>query len=259
MDHIQKALEKNLANDIKNFNYKDDAIVYTHSKQHVLDSESLLQRRVVAMQKHTLESDIFRMLRTKILKQLRTNKWNSFGVTAPTKGAGKSMISVNLAISIAMEVNQTVLLVDLDLRYPKVGWYFGMEIKAGLQDYITSNKPLSEILINPGINRLVVLPGRGEITGSSEMVSAPKMRDLIAELKSRYQSRIVIFDLPPILGSADVLASMDYYDAVLLVVEEGGNKPDEVRKSLQLLSEKNLLGTVLNKSENLPSSQGYYY
>jgi Mrp family chromosome partitioning ATPase len=158
----------------------------------------------------------------------------------------------------AMEVNQTVLLVDMDLRYPKISWYFDMEVTAGLQDYINSDKPLSEILINPGISRLVVLPGKGQITDSSEMISTPKMRDLIEELKSRYQSRIVIFDLPPILGSDDVLASMDYYDAVLLVVEEGVNKPDEVKKALQLLSEKNLLGTVLNKSENPPSYQGYY-
>lgn len=258
MDHIEKALEKISANNIKNFSHRENGIVYTHSKQHSLNTEALLQRRVVAMQKHTQESDVFRMLRTKVLKQLRTNKWNSFGVTAPTKGAGKSMISVNLAIAMAMEVNQTVLLVDMDLRYPKIDWYFDMEITAGLQDYINSDKPLSEILINPGINRLVVLPGRGQITDSSEMISTPKMRNLIEELKSRYQSRIVIFDLPPILGSDDVLASMDYYDAVLLVVEEGANKPDEVKKSLQLLSEKNLLGTVLNKSENPPSYQGYY-
>lgn len=259
MNLIQKALDKN--SDINSYVQnikKNKKIVYTQSKQHLISAETLLDRRVVAMQKHTQESDVFRMLRTKILTQLRTNKWNSFAITAPTKGAGKSMIAVNLAISMAMEVNQTVLLVDADLRYPKISWYFDMKITAGLQDYILLDTPLSDILIHPSIERLMVLPGRGQVSGTSEMLSGPKMRHLVEEIKNRYQSRIIIFDLPPILGADDVLASMDYYDAVLLIVEEGGNKPDEVKKALQLLSDKNLLGTVLNKSENPPTHQGYY-
>ena len=160
----------------------------------------------------------------------------------------------------AMEVNQTVLLVDMDLKYPKVHWYFDFQVKKGLRDFILSDTPLSEILVNPGIERLVVLPGRGETSmGSSEMLTGPKMQQMIEEIKNRYQSRIIIFDMPPILASDDVLASLDYYDAMLLVVEEGGNKPDEVKTALQLLSDKSLLGTVLNKSENIPAEQKGYY
>ncbi|GAB6139480.1 CpsD/CapB family tyrosine-protein kinase [Methylosoma difficile] len=218
----------------------------------------MIERRVVAMQKHTPESDIFRMLRTKILRQLKENGWSSFGVTAPTQGAGKSMISVNLAITMAMEQNQEVLLVDLDLRYPKLHWYLDMKITTGLRDYILSDVPLADILINPGFERLTVLPGRGQAIGSSELVSAPKMQALIKEIKEVNKSKIIIFDLPPILAADDVLASMDYYDAALLVIEDGKNTPDEVTKSLQLLSETNLLGTVLNKSDNPPDHQSYY-
>ena len=237
-----------------------EEINYTQTiKQNIQLSQSeLLQRRVVAQQKYSPDASIFKMLRTKVLKKLRENQWNSFAVTAPTQGAGKSFVSVNLAIAMAMEVNQTVLLVDMDLKYPKLHWYLDMKVKSGLRDYLLSDVPLSEILINPGIERLVVLPGRGETVGSSELISGPKMRELVKDIRGQYQSRIVIFDMPPVLAADDVLASLDYYDAVLMVAEEGGNTPDEIRKSMQMLSSTNVLGTILNKSENPPEHQSYY-
>jgi len=153
----------------------------------------------------------------------------------------------------AMDVNQTVMLVDLDLRHPKVHWFFGLENEVGLRDYFLSDKPLSDILINPGIDRLTILPGRGQAIGSSEILSSPKMKQLVNELNNkRNQSRIIIYNLPPVLGSDDVLSAIDFYDALLIVVEEGKNKPDEVKQTLTLLSGKKMLGTVLTKSQNPP-------
>lgn len=265
MDRIEKAMEKVNPTIIKkgltqNRSKPQDhgEINYTQTQTQDLDQEGLIQRRVVAQQKYSPEASVFKMLRTKVLKQLRENHWNSFAVTAATQGAGKSMVSVNLAIAIAMEVNQTVLLVDMDLKYPKVGWYLGIDVKKGLRDYLDSDIPLSEILINPGIERLVVLPGRGEAVGSSEMISGLKMQEMAKEIRSRYKSRIIIFDMPPVLSADDVLASTSYYDAALLIVEEGGNTPDEVKKAIQMLSDVNLIGTVLNKSLNPPDHQTYY-
>jgi len=220
------------------------------SKQPLMSKDVLMQRRIVAMQNHTLEVDTFKILRTKILKQLKTNNWNSFGITAPTKNAGKTLISANLAMVIAKELNQTVLLVDMDLRNPKVHWYFDLNVTKGLKDYLMSNTPLLDILIKPSIDRLFILPGREKIIESSEMITSPKMHLLVEEVKNYFQPQITIFDLPPVLGLDDVLASMDYYDAILLVVEEGGNKPDDVKNSLKMLSGTNLLGTVLNKSDS---------
>ena len=267
MDRIEKAMEKAQLHtkkglkDITTIGEKPKKIeiTYTQTQVQELNQEELIQRRIIAQQKYSPEASIFKMLRTKVLKQLRDNNWNSLAVTGATQGAGKSMVAVNLAIAMAMEVNQTVLLVDLDLKYPKVHWYFDFQVKAGLKDYILSDIPLSDILINPaGIDRLVVLPGRGEASGSSEMVSGLKMQELVNEIKSRYKSRIIIFDMPPVLAADDVLASMDYYDAALLVVEDGGNTAIEIKKSLKMLSGTNLLGTVLNKSENPPDHQSYY-
>lgn len=233
-------------------------IVYTHTQRILPNLEIIRDRRVVAMQKHDPIADYFRMLRTKVLKQLRTNNWNSIAVTSPTRGVGKSMIAANLAISIAMEVNQTVLLVDFDLRLPKMAWYFDFDVKYGLIDCLTDDIPLNEILINPSVDRLVVLPGRGATNASSEIISSPKMQQLVADIKSRYHSRIIIFDMPPVLAIDDVLAASDYYDAALLVVEDGVSNSVEINKSLKMLSNTNLLGVVLNKAQSLPNHQGYY-
>jgi Mrp family chromosome partitioning ATPase len=222
------------------------------------DPVILRERRVVAQRERTFESDVFKLLRTKILKQLKGNNWHSFGITAPTQGAGKSMVAVNLAIAIAMEIDESVLLVDMDLIYPKINWYFNRNLQYGLKDHILSNIPLADILFYPGIEGLSVLPGRGQTISSSEIISGPKMRHLIKDIKNENHSRVIIFDLPPVLAADDVLASMVYYDAILLIVEEGVSTPGEVKKSLQMLSGIPLLGTVLNKSENMPDHQRYY-
>ena len=105
------------------------------------------------------------------------------------------------------------------------------------------------MLFNPSIERLVVLPGRETMLNSSEALSAPTMVHLVEELKNRYPSRLVIFDLPPILSSDDALAFSPYIDAVLLVIEEGKTSSDELAQSLEILQPVNIIGTVLNKSK----------
>ncbi len=238
-------------------NFYQDQVIADQGIHHSIDHELMRERRIVSLHNNNPEFEAFRMLRTKILKQLRDNNWNSFAITAPTQGAGKSTVAVNLAIAMALDQNQSVLLVDLDLKYPKVHWYFGLENESGLRDYFLSDKPLSEILINPGIERLTILPGRGKAIGSSEILSGPRMKALMNEISSRNQSRIIIFDLPPVLATDDVLATTDCYDAVLLVIEEGKTQPEDLKKTLKMLSGKNLLGTVLNKSQHPPEHKGY--
>ena len=204
-------------------------------------------------------SDIFRVLRTNVLKQLRENNWNSFAITSATSGAGKTFISVNLAIAIAMEGNQSVLLVDADLKRPNVGQYLGLQWEFGLVDYLKRNVPLEDILINPGIERLVILPGKNSDNNSSELISSRKMLNLIKDIKSRYESRIIIFDLPPLFTADDTLLFMPYFDAALLVVEDAKNTSDELQHSMQILEQTNLLGLVLNKSRQLLPIYQYGY
>lgn len=197
--------------------------------------------------KNDPHADVFRLLRTQVLRQMRENHWSSLAVVSPTAGCGKSFVTANLAIAIAMEVNQTVLIMDVDLRNPQLGWHFGLENEKGLLDYLQDGTPVEELLVNPGFERLVVLPGRHTQSVSSELLSLPKMTTLVTELKARYASRILIFDLPPLLTSDDAMLFMPHFDAALLVAEDGQTTPDDMRQALAILESTNLAGTVLNK------------
>jgi protein-tyrosine kinase len=235
-----------------------EAIEYSTTARVDIEFDKLASRRVVAPLKQDPRAQVFRMLRTQVLRKMREHNWSSLAVTAPNPGNGKSMIAVNLAISMAMEVNQTVLLVDLDLRRPSLHKYLGFDPEYGIQDYFEHDVPISKILVNPSIERLVVLPGRGSIGNSSEVLSSPKMISLVEELKSRYPNRKVVVDLPPVLAIDDALAFLPNVESVLLVVESGANTEEEVKRSLRLLQGTHLVGTVLNKARTreLP---GYYY
>jgi protein-tyrosine kinase len=171
------------------------------------------------------------------------------GVTSPGHGEGKTLTAVNLAASLAMETTQTVLLVDANLRNPSIHEVFGLEGCMGLADYLLDNQPVEDLLVHPGIGRFVVLPGGRAISNSSEILTSPKMLALVEEFKHRYPSRIIIFDLPPLLHSADVLAFSPYTDALLLVVEEGKTTAEELQRALSLVkNSRPVLGTVLNKA-----------
>jgi capsular exopolysaccharide synthesis family protein len=206
-------------------------------------------------------SDLFRVLRTNILKQLRENCWNNFIVTSATQGAGKTVVSLNLAIAIALEGNKNVLLVDADLRHPSVGHHLGFQSEFGFVDYLTGAASLDQVLVNPGVERLVVLPGRNSKDNYSELISSPRMASFIKEIKSQDESQIVIFDIPPLFVADDALLFMSYFDASVFVVEDEKNTVDELKDSMQLLEQTNLLGLVLNKSRQpLPSYKyGYNY
>ncbi len=228
-------------------------------KIHPIDIEILRQRRIVTLHKDSYELNFFKILRTKILNLLRKNNWHSFAITAPTPKTGKALIAANLAIAMAMDMNQSVLLVDLDLAEPKIHWYFDLIAENGLKEYILNDISIDEVLVAPEIERLLLLPNFNPTPqGHSEILSSPKMRQLIAQLKIDYPDAIIMFNLAPVLLGDDILVSMDYYDALLMIVEDSKNTPNEIKEALKVVKNKQLLGTILNKAEMLPESQGYY-
>ncbi|EIC23445.1 CpsD/CapB family tyrosine-protein kinase [Thiorhodovibrio frisius] len=233
-------------------------VSYTETRSLSLDPEQLRAKRVLLNEVRSPIVDAYNVLRTRILQRLRANAWNAVAITSPRPGCGKTLTSINLAISLAREVNQTVLLVDLDLRRPSVIRYFTDADLPGVSDYLLEQRELAEILVNPGIERLVLLPGHSSFTNSSEMLSTPRMVRLVTELKTRYPDRIVLFDMPPLLAGDDVLAFSPYIDAIMLVVEAGGTTRDDLRRAWNLLGGKRILGVVLNKADGDSSGDGYY-
>lgn len=216
-----------------------------------LDEDVLRENRVITGLAPGPYTEAYNLLRTRILQVFRENKWNTLAVTSPGANAGKTLTAINLAISIAREVDYTVLLVDANLQSPRMLDHFGLAPRKGLSEYLTENVPIADLLFKPGIvEHLVVLPGGRPLGNSSEMLSSPRMGRLVEEMKSRYPSRIIIFDLPPLLTSSDTLAFVPHVDAALLVVEEGTTRKDELERAADLLGATNIVGTVLNKAES---------
>ena len=156
-------------------------------------------------------SDRYRLLRTRVTQLMQPQGWTSLGITSPTPGAGKTVTSVNMAITFARAGNQTVILIDADIRKPSVANALGLNIDMGLTDYLSQDISLSDILYQPAdIPNLYVLPGRGTETGEHaiELLNSPKLDHLKAELNGACKPPpLLIFDTPPIhLGDDDVLA-----------------------------------------------------
>ena len=223
-------------------------IKYTQTRIEATQSKHLQENRIITGFKPGRWLESYKMLRTRCLQLMDAMNWNTLAITSPTPTAGNSLTAANLAISIAMELNRSVLLVDANFGNPSICKLFGINTKTGLGDYLLNDTPLNELMVNPNLERLVILPAGKEMLNSTEMLRSPKMIRLVNELKNRYPSRIIIFDLPPLLSQADTLGFSPYVDCVLIIVEEGRTKTEELKQAATLLKDINVLGTVLNKA-----------
>jgi protein-tyrosine kinase len=245
---------------IKNQGSKVTAAVsvdYTRTARIPVDPLALRERRILVSDGIDPIADSYKVLRTHVLQRMRLSGWKTLAVTSPGPGDGKTVTSINLAISLAREVNQTILLVDLDLRRPSVGSYFLGERTLGISDYLISGADIADLLIHPAIDRLVILPGNQPLVGSSELLSSPRVTHLVDELRERYDNRLILCDMPPLFGPDDVLAFLPYIDAVMLVVEEGKVTKDELQRAKQLIGASKLIGVVVNKAEQFVGTAYY--
>lgn len=232
-------------------------INYQQSKVVNISEDTLRHNRLMSYFNRNFISEQYRIIKTKILEKTREEGLNTILITSAFRGEGKSLTAANLAISLAKEVSHTVLLVDADLKNPSLQQLFGIKIKMGLSDYLLSKIPLSDLFINPGINKLLLLPGHHIIENSAEVAGAPQMERLVQNLKERYPERYVIFDSSPLIETADALILSKYVDGVILVIEAGKTQKSQIEKALRLLENRNLIGLVLNKGE-IPERRKYY-
>jgi protein-tyrosine kinase len=257
MEQLQQALERfkqqtdgsSTARDSKNGspNRIPPPIIYSRTKVVECPEDELRDRRIVAGFESGPYVEGYKLLRTQVLHRLRENGWNTLGVTSPREREGKTLTAVNLAVTLAMETTQTVLLVDADLRNPTVHQLFSLDRAKGLSDVLLDEVPFEDTLIHPGIGRFVIVPGGRAVPRPTESLTSPRMAALVDEMKHRYESRIIVFDLPPVLTRADVLAFGPFLDALLLVASEGLTHRRDIEESIQRLKGSvPILGTVLN-------------
>ena len=261
MEKIQQALERakrqREANNTNNKSGVDrqtqatdvQSIVYTRTQSVEGHTETQRENRILSAMGHSEYADAFKILSTQVMQRMDEHQWSSLAVTSVGDDEGKTTTAINLGISIAKEIEYTVLLVDANLRKPELHKYFGITPEFGLSDYLQNDVDLADILIRPGdIDHFVILPGGSPIMNSTEMLGSPKMCSLVEELKDRYPKRVVIFDLPPVLSTADSLSFVPCIDCALIVVEDDTTKEVDLKHAVELLSVTNIIGTVLNKA-----------
>ena len=225
---------------------------YTRTQVLDVSMEFLRSRKIFSVDEKSKTGDEFRLLRTRVLQQMRPRGWSTMLVTGFGPGEGKSIVAANLAVSISKDLRQTTTLVDLDFRKPSVHYFFNMEAGiTGLKNYFFGNARLEDIFINPGIDKLTILPAGGKVDNSPELLGSPGMEALVRELKERYSDRIIIFDVPGVTNCPDSLIFSEYVDCILLVARACRTNRDAVKDALRVLPREKILGTVLNDVENM--------
>jgi non-specific protein-tyrosine kinase len=233
-------------------------IQYSATRIKKIDDHVLKKGKVISLF-HDLEKvDQIKTLRTQILNKLKEIGGNSILITSANPYEGKTFTAINLGVSIAQELHRTVLLVDCDLKnhsnhHKSFGKdFFGTQMDEGLSDYLLEQAELQDLLINPGIERLVLLPSGKSLPNSSEMLGSHRMETLVNDIKCRYpEDRIVIFDCSSLLSSADPLVLTRFVDGILLIVEEEKTTMEDLKKVTELLKDKPVIGTVMNKSKSM--------
>ena len=236
---------------------KQKQIKLSYSKTTTIktDPEILKDNRVFALRHEMEVAEQIELLRFQVLKKLKQINANSLMITSAKHREGKTFISTNLAVSLSQNLNRTVMLVDTDLRkrtythYDLSNVFFNSSTRPGLSDFLLGEKQIEDILINPGIPRLTILPGGKPLPDSSTHLGSAKMEVLVNEMKTRYsKERILIFDCSSSFSSADPLILSKMVDAVLLVVESENTETKSFLRMIELLDDKKIIGAVMNKA-----------
>jgi len=199
----------------------------------------------------------YRKLKTLILKMTRNEFRNTLLVTSSVGGEGKSITCANLAIMLAREYGHTVMLVDADLRKPALHDYLGLKSVYGLADCLNDRIDLGKAIVKTGLPKLSFLSAGKQVADPAELLSSYRMKELLTELKNRYQDRYIIIDTPPTLLYAETLALSALVDGVVVVVKEGVASLQGVRDTLDVLKSATLLGIVYNDVSNASLDGSY--
>jgi len=283
MSTIEKALEKQrIAQQDKIPKIIEDTTVAvnTESTESSKISVSYASNEVLQLNKEDLENrgfliddgtrknikDEFRQIKRKLLNNAfgasskTLNNSNLVMVSSSKPNEGKTFISINLALSIALEQDKTVLLIDADVLRPSINRELSFGQVPGLIEYLLGEKNnIAEIMYSTNIEKLKIIPAGEPHHLSNELLASDRMESFAKELAERYPDRIVIFDCPPLIGVTETLVLANLMGQALVVVEESKTLLGDIQKATENLNEDLALGLVLNKAiRSHKDMYGYY-
>lgn len=179
-------------------------------------------------------------------------------VTSALPGEGKSFCAINLAMSIAAERDHGVILIDADVARPSIPRELGIEVQAGLMDWLVDGAPdLSQLVLPTNVDKLSILPAGRRHEQATELLASESMGRLLAQLSERFSDRILIFDSPPLLVTTEARVLASYMGQIVLVVEAGKTPRSVVAEALETIGSSEIVGLVLNKAHKIETT-GYY-
>ena len=208
---------------------------------------------------HSGTAEEYRKLKSVLVKMTKENELfrNAIMITSAIASEGKSLTAVNLSLSLAQELDHTVLLIDADLRRPSLHRYLNIEQGPGLSDILSGKAEIGETIIPTGIGKLSIIRAGGMVDNPAELFSSLKMEGVVKELKHRYPDRYLIFDAPPVLPFAETRSLAHLVDGVLFVVRERLASQVQVSDALDALKGCERLGLVYNAAA-LSGDDGRY-
>ena len=199
----------------------------------------------------------FNLLRTRVRKSMADRGWKSVAITSPSPGCGKTVVAINLALSLARAPNCRVVLLDLDLRRSAVASALGVTAKASIADFLLGSANAEDCFVET-VDNLFVAINHQPLKHAAEMMQSPRMQSLLSAIEERLAPDVILFDLPPMRSNDDALAFFPNTDAVLLVVGAGVSTAAEVAECEGQISQVDkLLGLVLNKCESRADDYAY--
>jgi receptor protein-tyrosine kinase len=230
-----------------------------------VDLNKLRDQRIITPEdERTAISECFRRIKQHILANISKNPKARAGInlvmiTSPLPGEGKTFCTLNLAISLAMEMDRTVLLVDADVAKPSIVSILCPDVKAGpgLMDVLLDGSVgLTDALCRTDIGKLTLLPAGTPHARATEVLASERMRGLLKEMAERYPDRIIIFDSPPLLAASEACVLAGAMGQVVLIVEAGKTTQTTVKEALHRIESSNVVGVLLNKG--VPPGSGDY-
>jgi capsular exopolysaccharide synthesis family protein len=214
-----------------------------------------LDPRLVAAHAHTsLAAEQYRSLRTRIKNAENGRPLRAIVITSPNKGDGKSLTAANLALTMAQDFQQRVILVDADLRRPSVHRLFGVAATFGLSNVLTEGAAVEDALLTVPDHGLTILPAGPIPMHPAELLGSAAMRRVVETLRANFDR--VLIDMPPAAPLADVAIASALADAILMIVRAGVTKKPAIERALSGLDQAKVLGLVLNDAGH--ADAGYY-
>jgi protein-tyrosine kinase len=268
-----KQQQKSLETSVKEAQYPLEVEIIKEPFDTSPKHELTLDKTALAERGYLIDNGTRKNIKDEFRKIKRILLNNAFGKAAKTlhhsnlimvssakPNEGKTFVAINLALSIALEQDKTVLLVDADVLRPSVMRELGIEEQLGMIDYLLGKtEQVSDIIYNTDINKLKLIPAGKLHHLSNELLASEKMATFANELANRYPDRIVIFDCPPLIGVTETLVLANLMGQALIVVEESKTSIVDIQAATEHLNENLALGLVLNKAiRSHKDLYGYY-